>query len=336
MNRSSGFPAGARSRFLKPCLAAVAMLWLTAIEAQATFTTYGLSGGSGVYAVSCGGLLVPGSGLGALNVIDNRNAFQTGSSACTSNALTSSSNTSFTNSNFTAFGSGTASLGTITGAATLDTGFDPFGPFPTGYTDTGWVDTMIIDVPGQVVGTFALLNAVLVVSGELDTTGVNVIARFRAIASSDLGGPGAFQKFYQKQSFNQIQETLTVSDTLFFALPFLIGQPFQITVRGQATASTSSQTSGGLVGGTNFADVDFSSSVSWGGIQSVSVGGTPVPTFTATGTISGINWALPAQTAVAVPSPATLPLFGAGLVLLVVMGWRRRAKGSGLAFQHNH
>ncbi len=322
MSRSSGFPAGARSRFLKPCLAAVAILCLTAIEARATFTTYGLSGGSGVYAVSCGGLLVPGSGLGALNAIDNRDAFQTGSSACTSDALTSSSNTSFTDSDFTAFGSGTASLGSITGAATLDTGFDPFGPFPTGYTDTGWVDTMIIDVPGQDAGTFAFLNAVIVVSGELDTTGVNVIARFRAIASSDLGSPGEFQQFYQEQSFNQIQETLTVSDTLFFALPFLIGQPFQFTVRGQATAQTSSSTSGGLVGGFNFSDVDFSSSVNWLGIESISIDGEEIFDFTALGTDSLINWANAVGGPVpptAVPAPPALPLFLLGLATLVLM-----------------
>ena len=306
------------SRFLKPSIAALAILWLNSLDAQATIMTYGNTSASTVFTVSCSG---PADGGLPNASFDNRNFFKAGSD-CTNDPFTSLDSSSFASGNVSASGSASASFGTLHGSAAMSTDAQTSVRFPAGFGDAGWIDTMLIEIAGQggqIATAFALVN----VTGTLFAQGVNVSSFFQLYVGSELDGADKHRPFHQIQSFNNVPESLIISDSFVLPLRFVVGTPSQFTVRAQARAMTSSSTSGG----NNVSNVNFLTSVTWGGIQSISIGGTEITDpFAATGTVSGVNWANPA--AVAAPAPASLLLFLTGLATLVLT---RRAIAAGRA-----
>lgn len=62
---------------------------------------------------------------------------------------------------------------------------------------------------------------------------------------------------------------------------------------------------------------DFLNTITWGGIQSISVGVVEITDpYMAIGIVSGINWTTPANLAAPVPAPACWLLFSVGLAIL--------------------
>ena len=289
--------------------AALGILALTGIEAQAVpFATYGFSGSSGVFSASCSG--PADGGLPNGNIPDNRVFFKAGSD-CTVDPLTSSANSSFASGSVSASGTTTSALGSISGAATMSTGVQSSVLFPAGFTDSGWIDTMLIQSQGN-EGMVAQASILLNVGATLNVSGPNVFARLQFAVSSELGGVALHQPSFFIQA---PASPLVVNQTLVLDLPFIIGTESQFLVRAMAQAMTSSATSFG----NNTSNVGFLNTITWGGIDKVTVGGIEVAEFTAIGVDSGIDWA------VAIPEPSTALLLGSGLAGLVLVRRRRRA-----------
>jgi hypothetical protein len=254
---------------------------LAGSEAQsAPFTTYGFVGTSGVFSASCSG---PGDGgLPNASIPDNRDFFKAGSN-CTVNALTPFANSNYSSGSITASGTTASALGSINGSAALTTGQQNAVLFPAGFTDSGWIDTVLISSAGN-EGMVAQVTIIVHVNATLSVSGPNVFSRLKlAISSEVASNPALHQPGYQIQAPSA---PLVVSDTLLLDLPFIVGTPSQMLVRVMAQAMTSSSTSLG----TNTASVAFLNTITWGGIDKVTVGGNEVA-FTAVGSDSGINWA---------------------------------------------
>ena len=101
---------GAGAGIIGLCVAALATLSLTGIEARAAILPYGFGGGSSVFTVSCSG-----SGAGGLpnpGIFDNR-LFFTGGADCTADPFTATANSNFTLGNVSASGSTTASADVV-------------------------------------------------------------------------------------------------------------------------------------------------------------------------------------------------------------------------------
>lgn len=297
-------------RFLAIGGAAIAIVVLVSTEVRAGFTTYGFGGGTGVFSVACAG---PGDGgLPNGNLADNRVFFKPGSN-CTVDPLTGAASESFASGNTSASGTVSSVLGQLQGSATMSTDQQSSVRFPAGFGDTGWIDTMDLGGNPQFNGQVGMAEVEVIVSGTLAVSGPNVTALLQLVVSSELGGPALHQPFYQIQSPHP---GLTISDSLILDLPFIIGTPSEFLVRAMPRAMTSSQTSFG----NNTSTVNFlANSVTWGGIRSVTVGGTTLPNFTAIGG-TGIDWTQPFG-ALAVPTPSIVPLLILGLA---VMGFTRR------------
>ena len=291
--------------------AAMMIVVLVSTEVRAGFTTYGFGGGTGVFSVACAG--PADGGLPNGNIPDNRVFFKAGSN-CTAAPLTGSASESFTSGNVSASGTVAASVGSLQGFATMSTDTQNSVFFPAGFGDTGWIDTMLLGGNPQLNGQVAIASIMLNVSGTLAASGPNVFARLQLAVSSELANsPALHQPFYFIQS---PQPGLTISDTLVLDLPFIIGTPSEFLIRAMPQAMTSSATSFG----NNTSTADFFTTITWGGIQSVTVAGTPLADFTATGG-TGIDWTQPFGAASAVPAPSVVPLLILGLAAI---GFTRR------------
>ncbi len=295
----------------------IGALALSGMEAQAApFTTYGFGGASGVFAASCSG--PANGGLPNGNIVDNRIFFPNAATDCTANPLTPSANSNFASGNVTASGTTTTStspLGSISGAATMSTAAQNSVLFPAGFTDAGWIDTMLVS-NGPNNGLVAQASVMLNVTGTLSVSGPNVVALLQLAVSSEVAGnPALHQPSYQIQAPAPM---LVVNDMLTLDIPFIIGTPSQFLVRAMARAMTSSQTSFG----NNTSDVNFLTTVTWGGIEKITVGGNEVTTpWTAVGTVSGINWAEPFS--VSIPEPPSWTLFALPFLLMLFRTARR-------------
>ena len=267
--------------------------------------SYG-AGGSGAFSVSCsgpadGGLPNPG--------FDNRLWFQAGS-VCNTNVstagATSGTNTSSSFSSGGVSTSGQAQTGNkiIKVLATMSSDEQDSVRFPAGFADAGWTDTLTVNSPGN-EGQLAVVNIILNITGTLTASGPNSFSRLWAFVGTDIGTPS--QPFYQVQAGVNPSPTI-INDTLILPLDFLIGTAGEFIVKIQAQAMTSSATSFG----NNNAMADFWSTITWGGIDSVTFGnGDPLPNFSLL-SASNVDW----TEAAVVPLPASIGLFGIGALFL--------------------
>jgi hypothetical protein len=308
---AGSFKAATVGRAGKLWSVALVLSCLTGAGAQAVpFTHYGFSGTHGVFSVSCSG---PGDGgLPNSGNVDNRGFFKPGSD-CSADPLTSAASSTFNLGSVTASGSASAGLGALQGAATMATGAQSAVFFPAGFFDMGWIDTLTIVDPAN-DGNLAMVSIVLNVSGALLADGPNVFSRLQLVVSSEAaGGPNLHNPFYQIQSGGPVPQP--ISDTLVLDLPFVVGVPSQFLVRGMGVAMTSSQTSFG----DNVADLDFLSTVSWGGIRQITIAGARI-TPDEVRSASGVDW----TRTLAVPEAPTWTLLLPGLAALAFL--RRPAR----------
>jgi hypothetical protein len=279
--------------------------------AQAAFYSYG-TGTSGVFAVSCSG---PGDGGLANPNFDNRLFFKPGAQCQTSTDSTgpgyyANANSSFSQGNIVTSGKAqSSSMGVLRASGKMSTDQQNSVLFPAGFGEAGWIDTITIENPSM-NGQIATINALLHIDGTLDASGPNSFGRLQLYAASSLGV--ANQSSYQVQAGTAV-ESLTVNDTVMVSFDFVIGTASEFGVKMSALAMTSSATSFGQ----NFSDTDFFNTLTWGGIDSITVGGNEITDYSIFSE-SGTDW-----TVAAVPLPGAGALFMAGLAGLGFTARRR-------------
>ncbi len=288
-------------------LALCLLLALPALASAAPFQPYGQAGPSGTFAASCSG--PADGGLANPNVNDNQLFFKTGSDCQAGPGAAASS--VFGQGNVAAAGQGGAALGVIQGQTSMSTDAQNTVLFPAGFVDLGWIDTLTIVSPGN-QGELALVTVALNVTGLITADGPNVFGRTSVVANAErTGGAFDFIKTYQLQAGSGTTQ-LPVGEVLTFDLPFTVGVAQQFMIRMLSQSMTSSQTSFG----NNTATTQFQNTLTWGGIQQVSVGGNVIMPDDIVSD-SGIDWRLPAT----VPEPALGLLAGA-----LLLGARRFAR----------
>jgi hypothetical protein len=203
------------------------------------------------------------------------------------------------------------------GAIRLSTDFS--GPnsatFPQAVATAGWVDAWTVTpLNPALIGQAAVLNFELQIEGDLlALAGFNSVARLAAKPYRDdasVSAPAIVSYQGQGQVGSPYQQT--VDTPASFAIPFVLGTPFELGVFARASSGTASVASSNSI---NTVSSD-ASSIAWNGITSITVAGQPVEVSISTA--SGIDWSGP------VPEPS----MGLGLVVgagcLAGFGARRR------------
>lgn len=196
-----------------------------------------------------------------------------------------------------------------------------------GVVTGGWVDNLTLNpVNAADVGKTASFTFAMDVQGTLAGQGAPGTYSFNSGASlgirpyvNDLSLTGpVFQFFVGGQGQNYDPYNQTVNQVVSFTTDITLGSPFELGIFARALAGNASAT-GGAPYAVSEATVDFSNTISWSGISSVTMNGTPVP-YTLSST-SGIDWTQPYAP---VPVPAGIVLFGSGLVGLLGAALRKK------------
>ena len=199
---------------------------------------------------------------------------------------------------------GSASFGVIKLSATQQGTSD--GHFYDAIATGGWSDRLTI-VDAAHTGQSAIATFVLNVDGTLNSAGVAGFGKFELFpfVNGALSGPGdTFAHTFQVQS-NASPSNLTVHMTLLSTFSFTFGTPFKYDVYGLADAG---KAEGNAEAMSSSATANFANTVTWGGVQQVVIGNTPIVGFSIT-SASGVDWSKPSP----VPLPAALWLFGSSL-----------------------
>ena len=192
------------------------------------------------------------------------------------------------------------------------------------WATAGWVDTLTVSAANPALnGQTAILQFSLQVDGSLvgqpkGNSGV-AIELYPYINDSFIGVPEALYSGQQFRVAGQGQGGFpynqTVNDTATFRALITLGTPFELGIFGRALA--------GVAGvGPNWysaATTDFDSTITWGGVQSVTVAGNSVPVSISS--LSGMAW----QGGYSAPVPeASSWLMGLAGVL-ALLGLQRRS-----------
>jgi hypothetical protein len=188
--------------------------------------------------------------------------------------------------------------------------------FTLAAVNAGWNDMLVVTPqdPAQ-NGQSALFSFDLHVSGELEAqpTG-NSGTELRIAAYRDNGQNGFAQWSVGGQGqgnfpYQQIVDTVVTLD-----LPVTLGQPWQFGLYARAVAGSASF-------GPNWiseANNDFLSTITWQGINGVTVGGQPIA-FSVSSQ-SGIDWT---RSFAPIPEPATWAMLALGLAGIAACAQRR-------------
>lgn len=207
------------------------------------------------------------------------------------------------------------------GAMRLESDFS--GPnsatFPQAVATAGWVDGWRVDPTNPaLIGQNAVLSFRLHVTGDLlAIAGFNSVARLAATPYvNDLSVSTPTNVSFQGQGQQGSPYQQTVDATVGFAVPIVLGTPFELGLFGRAASGTAS------VAGSNLINTVSSDapSIDWEGITSVTVGGQPVDVVVTS--TSGVDWTVP------VPEPALGFGIVCGMAGLAALGARRSSRSS--------
>lgn len=190
----------------------------------------------------------------------------------------------------------------------------------------GWVDMLTLHpLNGGQIGQLATFSFKMMPRGALAGQGVadswNSSARFGVKPYINDAGfaPGPKSEFsVQGQGQQGFRYNQTINQLVTFTTQVTLGAPFELGVFARALVGVAST---GPVAVLSEATVDFSNSVTGGGISALTLNGNAVPYTLASA--SGIDWTQ--AYSAPVPEPAGAWLRAAGLGLLGVRRWSSRA-----------
>ena len=195
--------------------------------------------------------------------------------------------------------------------------------FPVSRAGAGWVDQLLVENPLYTGQTGTL-------TGLLHVTGTIYGRNDKGVAGFDLRsfqGTSTFGTVELNVERRNQAAAVTVDELVPVTFTFTFGTARKVGVFALAQAGVRAETTGG-----NFApgDVfaDFANTVTWTGIESITVGGAAVA-GSAISSASGSDWYLGAQATV--PEPATSALVAAGLAVVGVAARRRRGAATARA-----
>ena len=190
----------------------------------------------------------------------------------------------------------------------------------------GWVDMLTLNpINANQIGQVASFSFQINLGGTLAGQGAadswNSLARFGVTPhlndAAFVPGPQA-NIAIQGQGQQGFRYNETVNQFVTFTTPITLGTPFELGVFARAFAGVAST---GPVTVPSEATVDFTNTVTWGGISALMLNGSSVPCSLVSA--SGINWTQ--AFSAPVPEPAGVWLWAAGLALL---GARRLRAGA--------
>ena len=207
---------------------------------------------------------------------------------------------SFANATIANDCSGVATLGIIQGIAHNDAPNTSF--FAGAMLHGGWAETFVITSPG-LGGQSGFMQFTMNVRGTLYATGFAGSSSFLVAGYKDanpllanaLFSPGNSSPLSTDRQYghwavatfgNPSVASMTVDDTITFAVPFVFGTPFKLSIYGRAGAGMRSSSG---VAGNSTATTNFMDGLHWGGITNVYQGGVPIGNVTIVGA-SGIDW----------------------------------------------
>ncbi len=178
----------------------------------------------------------------------------------------------------------------------------------------GWVDMLTLN-PANMgdIGKTAILSFAVQVSGTLKSLPQgNGVSSFSVKPylndASILSDQGIEQRFtVQGQGQFNFPYDETVDHTATFTANVTLGTAFELGVFARALVGNASYASGSSF--VSAGTVDFSNTISWAGISSVTLNGNPLAYTLAS--VSGIDWTQPYAL---VPEPAAWVLWAAGLL----------------------
>lgn len=250
--------------------------------------------------------------------------------------------------------SGTAGLGFVRGQTrSFSRQPDPGNPDPEGgffslsAINGGWQDRITVTAPG-LTGADAVWTFHVDIDARLNGEGINGasilhVRPFLNHEAPSINVPGfdrgdsvliatdfQYAQYRARSIFLPPAATVDVSnevdDQVTFAVPVVLGEPFDLGVFAELVSST-------LVGTSLFAQFDSGAfitalnTIAWGGSAGLTVGGVPVTDFTVT-SLSGVDWTEPFAATTgggdtgSVPAPAPWLLMLAGP--LAMLGARAR------------
>ena len=224
-----------------------------------------------------------------------------------------------TSANWATFPGATAAASSINGA--LSVFASSSGAVPSGHTSVsahagaGFTDVLTITSSSFPAGTLAYFDAIVTVTGSVACdTAVCPTGLAFGYYSNTLGLPGLV---------HQIGGELTPSITGFTTtqalvpLPFIFGQPFDVTLRLDTAAR--------LSGGNTFNTADFSHTLRVSGLTITDASGAVLDA-----SISGASGLVYSASGItAAPEPASVVLVGCGLALVPLVRFARLRRRGG-------
>lgn len=182
----------------------------------------------------------------------------------------------------------------------------------------GWVDNLTLTPANPAdIGKTASFTFAIDVQGTLAGQGATDSFNSRASLGirpyvDDLSLTDPVFQFLvggQGQQFSPYNQT--VNQIVSFSTDIVLGTPFELGIFARALAGNASATAGAPFA-ISEATVDFSNTISWAGISSLTLNGNPVAYSLSSA--SGIDWTQPYATAVPEPQTWALMLAGIGIV----------------------
>jgi hypothetical protein len=294
---------------------------------QATISPPGGFAQAGAYSSSPGSSIWPGADLLSFfpSGADLHEQSFAGNSSATATA-------SFSGSGVTNATSAQAGMGIIHLSASNDAPNN--SSFARAASNAGWNETLNISDP-TLNGQPGFMLVDILVNGTLQAAGFAGSAGFDVTGYKDhtqlniYNGAGAYFNKGNSDGISTDRQAAvwgvatygyewnfasrTVNDAITLAVPITYGQSFTLGIYAYASAGMRSASG---VPGNSSTSLDFSHTLTWGGIPAVFYNGTPVTDYTLTSG-TGIDWTQP------VPEPATLALLLAGVIPALA---RRRAR----------